>query len=48
MKNKLTRTIIKSLIAAVLAVSLAGCGGGGGTGTTSGSGTPGTLSGSAK
>ncbi len=42
------RITAKLLIAAILAVALAGCGGGGGTGTTSGSGATGTLSGTAK
>lgn len=41
------RITAKLLIAAILAVALAGCGGGGGT-TTSGSGATGTLSGTAK
>lgn len=43
------RITAKLLIAAILAVALAGCGGGGGGGTTtSGSGATGTLSGTAK
>lgn len=42
------RITAKLLIAAILAVALAGCGGGGGGTTTSGSGATGTLSGTAK
>ncbi len=41
------RITAKLLIAAILAVALAGCGGGGSS-TTSGSGATGTLSGTAK